>query len=171
MAEEEAEKSIPGPDGIRYCKAYQGLRRPGRPACSSARRVCPNGAHKCFQCGKKGHGKGDCTTYDPPPDPVPSGKRPFTASTSTSVAMPGAKRFSAIGKDVCPDGLMAEVADNIRYCKAYQGLRRLGRPACPSARKVCTNGAHKCSGCGQKGHGKGDCRTFGPPPDLSLIHI
>ena len=72
---------------------------------------CPNGAHKCFQCGKKGHGKGDCRTYDPPPDPVPSEKRPFTASTSTSVAMPvdsprdlKKKRFSAIGKDVCPDG-------------------------------------------------------------------
>ena len=113
MAEEEAEKSVPGPDGIRCCKAYQGIRRPGQPACPSARIVCTNGAHKCSGCGQKGHGKGDCRTVEPPPNTVPSKKRPFAASTSTSTSVASAQapapprkkeRFSAIGKDVCPDG-------------------------------------------------------------------
>ena len=108
-----------GTDGITYCKAYQGPRRPGKTGCAYATKVCPNGVHKCFGCGKGGHGKADCRTFDPPPDPVPSKKRRLstfgkgvgeggqraTASTDTSVAMP--VPFSAFGKGVGGGGQKA----------------------------------------------------------------
>ena len=58
------------------------------------------------------------------------------------------------------------------YCKAYQGPRSPGKTGCAYTRKECTNGEHKCLGCGNKGHGKADCwkgRVDPPPPPSSSV--
>ena len=66
MAGNAEEKTIYGTDGTMYCKPYQGARSPGQTACPHVRNwrlganLCSNGVHKCFGCGKGGHGKQDC---------------------------------------------------------------------------------------------------------------
>ena len=53
--------SLFGSGNNKYCAAYQ-LKKPGlgQIACPFSQRFCPYGMHKCWGCGKSGHGKADC---------------------------------------------------------------------------------------------------------------
>ena len=45
----------------------------------------------------------------------------------------------------------------VMFCKLYQKPRGAGQPRCPHTARLCPNGQHRCSACGQRGHGKADC--------------
>ena len=48
-------------NGTTYCAAYQGPKPgAGRTACSWGAKKCPYGLHKCWECGKHGHGQANC---------------------------------------------------------------------------------------------------------------
>ena len=53
--------SLKRPDGTIFCAAYQGPKPgPGQTACPWPQKRCPHGLHKCWECGKTGHGRASC---------------------------------------------------------------------------------------------------------------